>query len=462
MDVVPLFILFLFISLSTAEISSKVGVNYGELGNNLPSPAQSVELIKLLKASRVKIYGANPDILNALKNTEMQVSIMVPNEIIVNVSKSQAFSDNWVQNNVVPHYPRTKIRYLLVGNEILTDGAPETRSNLVPAMRRIKNSLKTHGIRKVKVGTSLAMDVLESSFPPSNGTFRSDIALPIMKPMLQFLNRTKSFLFVDVYPYFAWATQPQNIDLNYALLESTNITITDPVSNLTYHNLFDQMIDALIFAMKRLGYPNIRVFLAETGWPNGGDFDQIGANIYNAATYNRNVINKLTARPPVGTPARPGSVLPAFIFALYNENQKPGPGTERHFGLLYPSGSYIYEIDLSGQTAKSEYKRPLPSPDNNEPYKGKIWCVAAKGANTSELASALTYACSQGNKTCEALQRGRACHKPDSVIWHASYAFSSYWAQFKKSGGSCYFNGLATQTIKDPSYGSCKFPSVTL
>ncbi|GLT54549.1 hypothetical protein SLA2020_277410 [Shorea laevis] len=54
------------------------------------------------------------------------------------------------------------------------------------------------------------------------------------------------------------------------------------------------------------------------------------------------------------------------------------------------------------------------------------------------------------------------CYKPDSLVWHASYAFSSYWSQYKKTGGTCYFNGLATQTIKDPSYGSCKFPGVTL
>ncbi|XP_059452313.1 probable glucan endo-1,3-beta-glucosidase A6 [Corylus avellana] len=461
MGFVFLLFLSLFVSFSGAEMSGKVGVNYGQLGNNLPSPSRSVELIKSLNAKRVKIYDANPDILKALKHTDIQVCIMVPNQLIVNISGNQTLADDWVRSNVVPFYPDTMIRYLLVGNEIISSSDTQTWDNLVPAMRKISSSLKAHGIRKVKVGTPSAMDVLQSSFPPSNGTFRSDVSGRVMKPMLQFLNRTKSFFFLDVYPYFPWSSDPVNIKLDYALLQPTNTTYTDPGSGLTYTNLFDQMVDAVIFAMNRLGYPDIRVFIAETGWPNGGDYDQIGCNIYNAATYNRNVVKKFTSKPPVGTPARPGRVLPSFIFSLYNENQKPGPGTERHFGLLYPNGSGVYGIDLTGETPESEFK-PLPEPTNNEPYKGKIWCMVAKGANRSAVGSALSYACSQGNKTCDPIQPGGKCHKPDSLVWHASYAFSSYWSQFKKVGGTCSFNGLAAQTIKDPSYGSCKFPSVTL
>lgn len=433
------------------EIASKIGVCYGQLGNNLLSPAKSVQLIQGLKGKRVKIYDANPKILKALKGTDLQVSVMVPNEIITNISSNQTLADEWVRTNVVPFYPETMIRYLLVGNEILSNPPNTTWFNLVPAMRKIRYSVKKFGLKKIKVGTPLAMDVLESSFPPSNGTFRSDVADKVIKPMLHFINRTKSFFFIDIYTYFPWSAQPTQINLDYALFASKNITYTDPKSGLTYTNLFDQMLDALVFAMRRMGYPDIRLFIAETGWPNGGDVDQIGANIYNAATYNRNVVKKLTAKPPVGTPLRPGAVLPAFIFALYNENQKPGPGTERHFGLLYPNGTNVYEIDLSVKTAISEYKKPLPKPTNNVPYKGKVWCVVAEGANTTAVAGALSYACSQGNRTCDPIKPGGKCYNPNTLTEHASYAFSSYWAQFKKVGGSCYFNLLAVKTAKDPS-----------
>ncbi|KAG9149537.1 hypothetical protein Leryth_014310 [Lithospermum erythrorhizon] len=131
------------------------------------------------------------------------------------------------------------------------------------------------------------------------------------------------------------------------------------------------------------------------------------------------------------------------------------------FALL-PNGTSVYETDFSGKAKESEYK-PLPKPTNNEPLKGvKIFCVVAEGANRTELAGALGYACGQGNGTCNAIQPGKKCYKPNSLVWHASYAFSSYWSQLRSTGASCYFNGLATQTTKDPSYGSCKFPSVNL
>ncbi|GFY99411.1 O-Glycosyl hydrolases family 17 protein [Actinidia rufa] len=387
----------LLLSLSSGEISQTLGLCYGQLGNNLQPPSKSVQLIKALNAKRVKIYDANPKILEALKGTNLQVSIMVPNQLLANISKNQTLADEWVRSNVAPFISTVKIRYLLVGNEILSSSDEVTHNSLVPAMHRIRASVKALGFKKIKIGTPLAMDVLESSFPPSNGTFRADFTGRIMKPLLQFLNRTKIVLLPGCVPVFLVGLRP-----------------------------------------------------AETGWPNGGDVDQIGANIFNSATFNRNIIKKLAAKPAVGTPARPGTALPALIFALYNENQKTGQGTERHFGLLYPNGSNIYPIDLSGNTPPSEYE-PLPKPTNNEPYKGKIWCVVAEDANRTDLVSALGYACGQGNGTCDPIRPGGKCYRPNSLVRQASYAFSSYWAQFRKVGGTCYFNGLAVQTAKDPS-----------
>ncbi|KAL3522477.1 hypothetical protein ACH5RR_015311 [Cinchona calisaya] len=201
-----------------------------------------------------------------------------------------------------------------------------------------------------------------------------------MEPLLRFLDQTKSFFFIDAYTYFEWVSKPNIVSLDYALLAAQNTTFKDPFSGLVYNNLLDQILDSVVFAMKKLGYVNIPLFVAETGWPNAGDIDQIGASIYNAATYNRNVVKKFTVTPTVGTPARPGVSIPLNIFALYNENQKPGPSTERHFGLSYPNGTKIYNIDLSGKTPESAYNA-LPQPTNNEPYKGKIWCVVAEGGN---------------------------------------------------------------------------------
>lgn len=444
--------------LTGAKLSSKIGINYGQLGNNLPPPYKSIELIKSMNAGGVKLYDANPEILTLLKGTNLQVSIMVQNHEISILARNQTRADEWIQTNVLPYYPQTMIRFLLVGNEVLSYFSGENRQmwfDLVPAMNNIKASLKALNIKNIKVGTPLAMDALQSSFPPSTGAFRSDVSGSVILPMLQFLNRTKSFFFIDVYPYFPWSQNPNRINLDFALLNQNsnsnpNFKFTDPGTGLTYTNLLDQMLDSIVFAMAKLGFSEIPLLISETGWPTAGDVEQPGANIFNAATYNRNLIQKLTAKPPIGTPARPGIAIPTFLFALFDENQKTGPGIERHWGLLQPDGTLIYEIDLAGRRLEKGYK-PLPAPENNAPYKGEVWCVAVKGASMAELWSAMSYACGEGNGTCEALVAGGECYEALSVSRRASYAFSAYWAKFRSEGASCYFNGLAQQTVRDPS-----------
>jgi hypothetical protein len=32
---------------------------------------------------------------------------------------------------------------------------------------------------------------------------------------------------------------------------------------------------------------------------------------------------------------------------------KPGPGTEPHWGVLYPNGTCVYTVDMTGQLANS-------------------------------------------------------------------------------------------------------------
>ncbi|XP_062104510.1 probable glucan endo-1,3-beta-glucosidase A6 [Humulus lupulus] len=407
-----------------------------------------------MNAGGVKLYDANPEILRLLKGTNLKVSIMVPNHEISILASNQRRADEWVQNNVLPYYPQTMIRFLLVGNEVLSYSSDQDRLlwfDLVPAMNNIRSSLRAVNIRNIKVGTPLAMDALQSTFPPSNAIFRPDVSESVILPMLQFLNRTRSFFFIDVYPYFPWSANPTSINLDFALLQGNpNSHYSDPGTGLIYTNLLDQMLDSLHFAMVKLGFSKIPLLISETGWPTASDVEQPGANVFNAATYNRNLIQRLTAKPPIGTPARPGIAIPTFLFALFDENQKTGPGIERHWGLLRPDGTPIYEIDLAGIHPAQGYK-PLAAPDNNGRYKGKVWCVAAKEATTAELRSAMEFACGAGNGTCEAIEPGRECYESISVSQLASYAFSSYWAEFRSAGASCHFNGVARQTVRDPS-----------
>ncbi|KAG5113301.1 hypothetical protein JHK82_036570 [Glycine max] len=391
MSTVAIFLIFLLL-LSRSKASSNIGVNYGQLGNNLPSPHRSIELLTTMKAGRVKIYDANPEILRLLSNTKLKVSIMIPNNEISGIAANQSIADEWVRNNILPYYPNTMIRYLLMGNEVLSYNSEQGHQmwrDLVPAMRSIERSLRAQNIRDIKIGTPLAMDVLQSTFPPSSSAFRSDIRDSVMVPMLKFLDQTKSFFFIDVYPYFPWSMNSYNISLEFALFRGNSSRTRDPGSGLVYTNLLDQMLDSLIFAMAKLGYPDINLVISETGWPNSGDREELGANTINAATYNRNLIQRMTTKPPIGTPARPGVAIPTFIFSLFDENQKPGPGTERHWGLLHPDGTPIYDIDLTGKQPMKDFAA-LPASNNNKLFKGKMLGVAAREVEETDLSENCT------------------------------------------------------------------------
>ncbi|XP_047044877.1 probable glucan endo-1,3-beta-glucosidase A6 [Lolium rigidum] len=432
-----------------------LGVNYGTIGDNLPTAAHSVKLLRSVKAGAVKIYDANQDILHALAGTGIPVSVMVPNEIIPKIAASRRNARRWVAKNLSRH-PRVKIIYLLVGNELLSNQAiaGSTWGKIVPAMKNLRRALHSYKLGHVKLGTPLAMSALSASFPPSAGEFREDIAESVMKPLLQFLSDTRSYFFIDVYPYFAWVGNQKDILLDYALFQShTTDNVVDPGSKLIYTNLLDQMLDATIAAMAKLGYPDVPLAISETGWPSGGGD---GANVVNAETYNRHLATRMSHTP--GTPARPDTSMPVFVFSLYNEDLKPGAGTERHWGMFYPNGSSVYDVDLTG---KHYYAPPPPGPEPVPPAKGK-WCVLAttKPVNETAVEAGLNYACGQGGAaTCAAIQPGGTCFEPNTLDAHASYAFNAYWQQFKKTGATCSFNGLAETTTNDPSHGSCKFPT---
>ncbi|URE27287.1 X8 domain [Musa troglodytarum] len=93
----------------------RLGVNYGTLGDDLPSAARSVALLQSLGAGAVKIYDANSAILRALAGTGLRVSIMVPNEIVPFPGANASLADAWVANNLAPFYLAVRVRCLFVG-----------------------------------------------------------------------------------------------------------------------------------------------------------------------------------------------------------------------------------------------------------------------------------------------------------------------------------------------------------
>lgn len=122
--------------------------------------------------------------------------------------------------------------------------------------------------------------------------------------------------------------------------------MVDPSTNLHYDNMLYAQIDAVYAAIKALGHSDIVVQISETGWPSKGDSDEVGATIENAKLYNGNLLQRIEQKQ--GTPAKPSVPIDIYVFALFNEILKPGPTSERNYGLYYPDGTPVYNVGVQG------------------------------------------------------------------------------------------------------------------
>lgn len=109
--------------------------------------------------------------------------------------------------------------------------------------------------------------------------------------------------------------------------------------------IYYSQLDAVHSALGSMGFKNVEIVVAETGWPYKGDDNEVGTSIEDAKAYNGNLIAHL--RSMVGTPLMPGKSVDTYIFALYDEDLKPGPGSERSFGLFKPDLTMTYDAGLS-------------------------------------------------------------------------------------------------------------------
>ncbi|KAJ3692157.1 hypothetical protein LUZ60_012507 [Juncus effusus] len=340
--VLLVYILF-FSEFGFLQTCRALGINYGQVANNLPSPPQVVSLLTSLRITKTRIYDTNPQVLTSFSNSSIEVIITVPNDqVALMTNPTQALQ--WISTNVKPYFPATRITGIAVGNEVYSTDDETLKTNLVPAMISMHGALVQLGLdRYIHISTDTSLAALETSFPPSMGSFKSEIAHQISQ-LLSFLAQTNSPFWINAYPYFAYKDDPTRIELNYALFNPNN-GMVDPYTHLHYDNMLYAQVDAVIVAIARLGYSGIEVHVSETGWPSKGDPNEIGATIENARVYNQNLLVRQLNNE--GTPLRPNLKLEVYLFALFNENLKPGPASERNYGLYQPDGTMAYNVGLT-------------------------------------------------------------------------------------------------------------------
>ncbi|KAG0458450.1 hypothetical protein HPP92_023607 [Vanilla planifolia] len=329
-----------------------LGVNYGEMADNLPPPQETANLLASTNFYKLRLYNANHSIIQSMAGTGISLVLGVSNGDIPSLATNPLAATNWVSTNLLPFYPATSFYSVSVGNEALNSSDPSLSSLILPAMRNLRAAISVTSAADVKVSTVHSMVILSQSEPPSSGAFHSDL-IQFLAPILDFLSQTGSPFMINPYPYFAYTSDPQAETLAFCLFQP-NPGRFDPGSGITYSNMFDAQVDAVRAALKTAGYPGVDVVVAETGWPYRGDEGEVGASLENARAYNGNLVAHLKGMvQPVET----------YIFALYDEDLKPGPLSERSFGLFHPNLTPIYDAGL----LKSTQPGSLPAPSSTNP-----------------------------------------------------------------------------------------------
>ncbi|KAK9056202.1 hypothetical protein SSX86_027292 [Deinandra increscens subsp. villosa] len=425
--------LFFFLLLPAAVVS--IGVNYGTLGDNLPSHTEVAHFLKTRTIiDRVKIFDVNPDIIKAFANTGILLTVTVPNGDIPSLTNPRN-AIRWVNANIKPFHPATKFHYICVGTEVLHWGPQNLVDNLVPAMRVLHAALVRSGITDVKISSPHSLGILMESNPPSNGSFRPGWDVGNLAPMLQLLRKTKSGFMVNPYTYFGYSPAYANF-----CLFKPNAGLFDKATGKRYTNQFDQLLDAVYVSMKKLGYPDVEIIVAETGWPSGGDPQNSHANPVNAAAYNGGLLKKVTSG--VGTPLMPGRKFETYIFSLFNENLKGPSLDEKNFGLFRPDFTQVYDIPIL-------LKKPaLPSAPV---VQGKKWCVPKPEATIAALQSNIDYVCSSNiGADCRSIQTGGPCFEPNNVRAHAAFVMNSFYQMNGRNDYNCDFAHTGVITFTDP------------
>lgn len=420
---------------SCEPVGAFVGINIGTDVSNLPPASDIVAILKAHQITHVRLYDADSHMLKALSNSGIEVMVGVTNQQVLGIGESASVAAAWINKNVAAYLPSTNITSIAVGSEVLTS-IPNAAPVLVSAMNYIHKALVAANLNfQVKVSTPQSMEIIPRPFPPSTATFNSSWNSTIYQ-LLQFLKNTNSYYMLNAYPYYGYTKGDGIFPIDYALFRPLPSVkqIVDPNTLFHYSSMFDAMVDAAYYSIEGFNFSGIPIVVTETGWPWLGGADEPDATVENAGTYIDNLIRRVLNDS--GPPSQPSIPINTYIYELFNEDKRPGPVSEKNWGVFFANETAVY---------------PLSTSDRITENSSAVFCVAKPGEDSDALRDGLNWACGPGQANCTAIQSGQPCYNPNTLVNHASFAYNDYYQKMRTVGGTCDFGGTAMTTTSDPS-----------
>ncbi|KAJ6824405.1 putative glucan endo-1,3-beta-glucosidase 7 [Iris pallida] len=430
---------------AAASAQSFIGVNYGQVADNLPPPDATARLLQSTSISKVPLYGADPAIIRSLANTGISITIGASNGDIPALAADPSAASGWVSANVLPFLPSSAISTVSVGNEIFQLADPSLSTQLLPAMQNLRSALAASPLSSsVKVSTVNTMAVLSQSEPPSSGAFHPEL-LPSLRGVLGFLNQTGSPFMINPYPFLRLQLRPPPGDPRLLPL---------PAQRRQARRQDRDHLHQHVRRAARRGQVRARGGRVRGDGDRGGG-DRValpgGRGRARRQRGEREGVQWQSGQAPAveGRHAlMPGKPVDTYIFALYDEDLKPGPTSERSFGLFRPDLTMTYDIGLTKSGSGSGQARNSSG----------AWCVPKEGATDEQLQADLDYACAQSVVDCGPIQPNGACYEPNTLRSHAAYAMNQLYQASGKNSEDCDFSQSATLTSENPSYDACVYP----
>ncbi|XP_059309813.1 glucan endo-1,3-beta-glucosidase 8-like [Lycium ferocissimum] len=435
--------IFLFMA---TKVNSYVGITWGRQQSQQLVPSVVVDLLLQNKIPALRLMTSGYDIIEVFSATNISISITLGNQFVWQAHRKD-LAYEWVNDRIKdPINKGVNIVEVTVGSEPFSNTfLKEAKSdNMASVLRLMRETLDEVGLGYVKTTTGHGIDVLKVTKFPSEADFRDDIKGPMLDSLDQF-NKTGAPFVLYMFPIY-FVKEVLNYTMEFAFLDNkSGFKIQD--GNFTYTNAVELMIDSLAWALKKAGYPNIKIVIGQIGWPTDG---YPHANVKNAERFHKGFLKFLASNK--GTPLRPGPI-DAFLHSLSDENQfrTMFGAFQRHWGIYESNGNPKYKIDFSLQD-RDEY----PTQAKGIVKMPNRWCkFNGDRSNMNLVNKNYDLACKEAD--CTRLEKGGSC---DGLSFESkiSYAFNAYFQKYKQKVETCDFDGLGEIVATNPTVKDCEFP----